>query len=395
MIKSSLNTPRANIKTVSLLMTGLTVLGLGLLGGQASAASLTGAFNPMPAGQNNLLTPSMGLGAQVTSSQATTPTWSTSAPQPGDPGDSSFVLGVNVFSTSYSFSLEKLCPTDTINSISILLPNFNGVSGGGEDAVYYDLSVDGGTSLYSGNKDLYSTNFGGPFTFGSGYFAPSSFDLDNYTISVSPGLSASSIGSIIVYEFRDMSSAYLDGLTKMNLDTPTITIDYTEDTACSTDPIATDPDIATTAYQTPITLNILNNDSGSGLTVFEVDGQDIVAGQTITLGNGSGTVTLNTDGTITFMPATGFSGESIFSYSITDGTQKVDTGVVIITVLASTTTSTTETQPTSTPTAAVATTSKLANTGQSHVILLAALSTMVLSAAVFTIILIPRSQRSN
>ena len=101
--------------------------------------------------------------------------------------------------------------------------------------------------------------------------------------------------------------------------------------------VATDPDISTTPSSTPVTINVLGNDTGTGLSVSKIDGQDVVAGQTITLTNGSGTVTLNNDGTITFTPAAGFTGESMFSYSITDGASTVDTGVVRITVAAGTT----------------------------------------------------------
>lgn len=137
------------------------------------------------------------------------------------------------------------------------------------------------------------------------------------------------------------------------------TISY-DDSACSVLP-ATEPDISTTPASTPVIVNILGNDTGAGLSVSKIDGQAITPGQTITLSNGSGTVKLNDDGTITFTPNSTFSGESLFSYSITDGSSTVDTGAVRITVVAATTSGTTA--PTTVP-ANNDSTPILASTGQ-------------------------------
>lgn len=353
----------------SLLVLSLILASMGLFGGSVNAASISSTFTPMPAGQNDLQAPGFGLGPQVTSSQAVAPTWTTTAPNLGDPGDGSFVPGINVFSAAYNYSLGGLCSSDTVDRLSIQLPNFSGDHVSGDDVSYYNISIDGGSSLYTGNKDVFSLNFGGPFAIGGGVFAPSSYAPDSYTVAISPNLPASSLNSIILYELRDMSHAYSGGATKVNLDTPTITIDYTEDPACvSSNPLATDPDISTTPSSTPVTINILGNDTGTGLSVSKIDNQTIAAGDTITLSNGSGTVKLNTDSTITFTPNSTFSGESIFSYSITDGASTVDTGVVRITVAAATTTNTTTTTTTpSTPTASTTSTNStkvLAKTGE-------------------------------
>jgi hypothetical protein len=145
----------------------------------------------------------------------------------------------------------------------------------------------------------------------------------------------------------------------------TATVTY-DNSSCPV--VATDPDISTTPSSTPVTINILGNDTGTNLNVSKIDNQTITSGDTITLTNGSGTVKLNTDGTITFTPNSTFSGESIFSYSITDGASTVDTGVVRITVAATTTTNTTTTTTTpSTPTASTTSTNStkvLAKTGE-------------------------------
>ncbi len=141
-----------------------------------------------------------------------------------------------------------------------------------------------------------------------------------------------------------------------------LAIEITYDNSSCPSPIATDPDASSTTPGTPVSINLLGNDTGSGISVSKIDGQTISSGQTITLSNGSGTVTLNPDNTIIFTPASGFTGTSNFSYSITDGSQTIDTGVVVVTVTAST--STTPTNPSA---ISVSTktdgTSTLANTG--------------------------------
>ena len=116
-----------------------------------------------------------------------------------------------------------------------------------------------------------------------------------------------------------------------------------DDSGCFV-PLSTEPDIFSTPAGASITINVLGNDGGSNLTISKIDSQNIVVGQTITLSNGSGTVKLNPDGTITFTPAVGFFGESLFSYSITDGSSTVDTGVVRVAVVEDITSNTSNTE---------------------------------------------------
>ena len=141
----------------------------------------------------------------------------------------------------------------------------------------------------------------------------------NIPFSQSPGIAVSVAG-------HDSEYVTLDNLK----------IEVTYDNSACSILLTTDPDTSTTLPSTPVTINVLGNDSGTGVKVSKIDNQDIVIGQTITLTNGSGTVKLNTDGTITFTPASTFQGESSFSYSITDGTSTVDTGAVKITVASAT-----------------------------------------------------------
>ncbi len=86
-------------------------------------------------------------------------------------------------------------------------------------------------------------------------------------------------------------------------------------------PVAVD-DVATTPEDTPITLNVLSNDS-------DVDGDPlIVTGAT----SPDGQVTINPDGTVTFTPDPDFNGTTTVTYTISDGNGGTATATVTLTV---------------------------------------------------------------
>jgi VCBS repeat-containing protein len=96
-------------------------------------------------------------------------------------------------------------------------------------------------------------------------------------------------------------------------------------------PIAVD-DSATTSENGAITLNLLNNDS-------DADDSDNLSISTIDTTQTQGSVTLNTDGTVSYNPGTAFqslvAGETAtdtFSYTLGDGNGGSDTAVVTVTV---------------------------------------------------------------
>lgn len=91
-------------------------------------------------------------------------------------------------------------------------------------------------------------------------------------------------------------------------------------------PVAWD-DFATTAVGTPVTLNVLANDT-------DADG-DTLAVTSVTQGQ-HGTVVRNANGTVTYTPASGFSGSDRFSYTLSDGKGGSTTGSVSITVTSAT-----------------------------------------------------------
>jgi uncharacterized repeat protein (TIGR01451 family) len=84
-------------------------------------------------------------------------------------------------------------------------------------------------------------------------------------------------------------------------------------------PVAVDDAITATA-STPLTVQLVTNDSGSALKV------------TSATAPANGTVTVNADGSVTFTPHAGFSGYDTFHYTATDSSGNTATATVTITV---------------------------------------------------------------
>ncbi|HSF63176.1 MAG TPA: Hint domain-containing protein, partial [Paracoccaceae bacterium] len=87
-------------------------------------------------------------------------------------------------------------------------------------------------------------------------------------------------------------------------------------------PVA-NPDSASTPAGTPVTIPVLANDT-------DVDGDTLTILGTPT--TEQGTVTVNPNGTLTFTPATGFSGPATVTYDVTDGNGGTATSTVSILV---------------------------------------------------------------
>ncbi len=90
-------------------------------------------------------------------------------------------------------------------------------------------------------------------------------------------------------------------------------------------PVAND-DRRGTNYETPVIVDVLVNDTG-------LEDGGIVVTLTTTPAVGEGTAIVNGNNTITFTPVTGFSGVSIFGYTVTDKDGDSDNANVTITVL--------------------------------------------------------------
>ncbi len=113
--------------------------------------------------------------------------------------------------------------------------------------------------------------------------------------------------------------AYIVGDGKLGLDTATVTVNIA---SVNDNPVAS-PDTVSTYSDTPITFDVLANDS-------DADGDTLTVSSVTQPGLGS--VVNNLDGTVTYTPQTGFTGVESFNYLLTDGVGGSGTGVVSITV---------------------------------------------------------------
>jgi hypothetical protein len=85
----------------------------------------------------------------------------------------------------------------------------------------------------------------------------------------------------------------------------TVTVTYS---TANDAPVASN-DVVSTPVDAPININVLSNDA-------DADGA-ITTAPTVTVAPNSGTVVVNADNTITYIPYSGFSGTDVFTYSIT------------------------------------------------------------------------------
>ena len=98
-------------------------------------------------------------------------------------------------------------------------------------------------------------------------------------------------------------------------------------------PVA-NPDTATTPEDTPVTIDLLANDSdpeGGILAVTEINGTPITTGGPGVVVTG-GVVTLNPAGTVTFTPNPDFNGSPSFTYTVEDVDGGTGTGTATVTV---------------------------------------------------------------
>src|SRR2546425_5108765 len=93
-------------------------------------------------------------------------------------------------------------------------------------------------------------------------------------------------------------------------------------------PPTANPDSATTQQNTPVTINVVANDTDPDGDTLTVTG--------VTQG-AHGSVTNNHNGTVTYSPNAGFTGTDTFTYTISDGHGGTATGQVTVTVQAPTT----------------------------------------------------------
>jgi hypothetical protein len=154
-----------------------------------------------------------------------------------------------------------------------------------------------------------------------------SYSYGNPSLSLSPGETTST--SLIVTSSADAPDGFYDipvtatGNGTQMSDSVTYVIDSQP---MNRAPVAQD-DAAETSAATPIIIRVLDNDS-------DPDGDSL---EIVSLSGVNGSATINGDGTLTFTPASGFSGTETFAYSVSDGMGASANANVAVNVSASTT----------------------------------------------------------
>ncbi|WP_432695480.1 Ig-like domain-containing protein [Marinobacterium sp. YM272] len=123
-------------------------------------------------------------------------------------------------------------------------------------------------------------------------------------------------------DFAASSGSYSSTLSTM------VVIEGQVDTGTTNSAPVAKNDGASTSYETPVTIAVLSNDSdpdGDALSITSVSGVN-------------GQAKINANGTLTFTPATGFSGIETFTYSISDGQGGSSSASVSVSVAGSTST---------------------------------------------------------
>ncbi|WP_341502585.1 Ig-like domain-containing protein [Gallaecimonas sp. GXIMD4217] len=142
----------------------------------------------------------------------------------------------------------------------------------------------------------------------------------NSALTLAPGASASTSLKVT------SASTAADGFYDVNVSGggASQTVIYVVDSPAGNSAPVAQNDSATTDAGQAVTINVLANDSdpdGDTLTVTSVSGVN-------------GSAKINSNGSISFTPASGFSGTETFSYSVSDGKGGSDSATVTVNVLA-------------------------------------------------------------
>ena len=138
----------------------------------------------------------------------------------------------------------------------------------------------------------------------------------NGTVTINPDGTLRYVPNANFFGTDTITYTVSDGKGGVATSTVTVTVINTNDL-----PIAVN-DVATTLEDTPVSLNVLTNDSdpdGNPLTVVRAVAPN-------------GTVVIGRDGLITYTPNANFNGTDIITYAITDGTGALVTATVTVTV---------------------------------------------------------------
>ena len=129
------------------------------------------------------------------------------------------------------------------------------------------------------------------------------------------------------FEYLQAGSSTTDSFTYTvsdgngGIDTATVTV--TINGISDNDPPVAVNDTATTPEDTPITIDVLNND-------FDINGDTLTVDSVTQGANGSA---INNGGNVTYTPALGFNGTDSFNYTASDGNGGTDTATVNVEII--------------------------------------------------------------
>ncbi|TFJ88994.1 beta strand repeat-containing protein, partial [Lonepinella koalarum] len=188
------------------------------------------------------------------------------------------------------------------------------------------------------NDDTASTAYGTPLHNINVLANDSDADGDNLSVSA-VSLTNPSQGTVSVNPDGTINFTPADGVTgdvvinytvsdgKGGTDTATLTVSV--GAAPVTPPVNNAPvandDTASTQAGQAVTVNVLTNDS-------DPDGDQLTVSEATLADPSQGTLVKNSDGTLTFTPATGVTGDVVINYTISDGNGGTDSSTVTVNV---------------------------------------------------------------
>ncbi len=199
------------------------------------------------------------------------------------------------------------------------------VEGGSDGAAPVDDPIDTDNEGIPNYLDLDSDNDGCVDALeGGGNFTSSDLVAASGTLTVGAGSSANNENLGNAIDANGVPTAAMGGQSVG-------TSQDAESNACYID--AKD-DFTQTPKDTPVSGNLLTNDTGTGLKVTEVNGVPVPASGSVTITLPEGTLLVNADGTYTFTPNNGYVGDvPTISYKIEGVSGEETTANLDITVL--------------------------------------------------------------
>lgn len=165
----------------------------------------------------------------------------------------------------------------------------------------------------SANPNLFIDNTGGAYA----------TEMDGFTVTLSMDIPVTpGVAQTLLIGIADVGDSFYDSSIVIASNSQAIGADV--------DPEAVDDFGVNTWGINPKTVDVLANDTepnGQTLTITQINGVDVVSGDSVTLATGQ-TVTLNPTGTITIVNGGGATGSASFSYTVSDPDGNTDSAFV-------------------------------------------------------------------